>query len=89
MLFRAEYRAGFKNPVKNPYHHLLIKLRALFQNRRLMKIGQFENIRSPFSASGAQLGGMDLCKSLAVQKIPKAPDNSFLDPETGQLTDIS
>ena len=42
MLFRPKYRSRLKHPVKDAYHGLLIKLRALGQLRLFAEIFKFE-----------------------------------------------
>ena len=48
VLFRTEYRSCLKYPVEHTYHHLLVELWTLLQNRRPMKIFQLEQIRPAF-----------------------------------------
>ena len=89
VLFRTEHRRCFKYPVKYPYHHLFIKLWALFQNCRTVKIIQLENIGSALGSLGTDFGSMDFRKALGCQEITEASYNSFLDAELGAFPDIS
>ena len=71
VLFRTEHRRRLKYPVKHAYHHLLIKLRTLLQDRRPVEVIEAEQVGAALCAPGADLRRMDLCKTLAVQIIPE------------------
>ena len=89
MLFRPENRSCFKHPVENANHHLFVKLRALCQHRRMMKIVQTENVRSALCSAGSDLRRMDFRKVLAVQEIPERTGDGLLDPEFCPLPQVS
>ena len=89
MLLCAEYRSGLKYTVKNAYHHLFIKLRALCQNSRFMKIAQLEQVCTALCTSGSDLRCVDLGKSLFIEIITKCPHQSFLDLEFCTLLHIT
>ena len=81
MFFRTEHRTDLKYPFKDAYHHLLIKLRTLGKESILLKILQMKNIGTPFSAFGYDLGRMDFCKMLFLQKMADPVCQGFLNFE--------
>ena len=89
MLFCTEYRSSFKYTVKNSHHHLLIKLRALLEDRRSVEIFQPEEVCSSLRTFRTDLRSMDLCKSFLIKEIPEPSYDSFLNPEFCTLSDIS
>lgn len=89
MLFCTEYRSSFKYTVKNSHHHLLIKLRALLEDRRSVEIFQPEEVCSSLRTFRTNLRSMDLCKSFLIKEIPEPSYDSFLNPEFCTLSDIS
>ena len=89
MLLRPEHRRCLKHPVIDPHHGLLVKLGALPQLRLLAEIVQLEHIGSALRPPRHDLGGVDLCKSLAEQILPKAPDDALLNLEFRPLADIA
>ena len=88
MLLRPEYGGSLKDPVVYPYHGLLVKLRALAQLRLLSKVVQLKHIGAALRSSGHNFRGVDFRKALAVEIIPKAPDNPFLNLEFGPFSHI-
>ena len=89
VLFCPEHRPRLKHPVKDAYHHLLVKLRALCQHCRMMKIVQPEKVRAAFRPFRSDLRRMNLRKSLTVKEIPEPSYDSFLDSEFCSLPDIA
>ncbi len=85
MLLRTEYRCHFKYTVKYPYHHLLIKLRALCEHGMAVKIFQTEQIGSALRASGSNFRRVNLRKTAAAQILAKSPRNALLNAELGAL----
>ena len=89
MLLCTEYRAGLKYTVKNTYHHLFIKLRALCQNCRFMEITQLEQVCTTLCTSGSDLRCVDLGEPLLIEVITKCPHQSLLDLEFCTLLHIT
>ena len=89
MLLSTEHRRRFKYPVKHTNHHLFIKLRALLQDRRSVKILQFEEVCTALCTFGPKLRCVDLRKSLLIEEIAETADQTFLDLEFRTFSDIS
>ena len=89
VLLGPEHRPGLKYPVEYSYHHLLVKLRALGQHRRMMEIFKAEQVRSSLRALGADLRRVDLGKALRIKKFPEPSHDSLLDAEFCPLPDVS
>ena len=66
VLFRPEHRRCLEDAVKYAYHHLLVKLRALSQYRRLVEIVELKNIGTALCSLCPYFRGMDLRKLPAV-----------------------
>ena len=78
VLLRAEYRSGFKYPVKYTDHHLFIELWALLQNCRSVEIIQPEQVRTSLCSFCSDLRSMNFGKPLFIQKFAETSYDSFL-----------
>ena len=85
----TEYRAGLKYAVKNTYHHLFVKLRALCQDGRFVEVAQLEQVCTTLCASGSDLRCVDLGKSFFVEIITECTHQSFLDLEFCTLLHVT
>src|SRR5882724_38894 len=65
--FRPVNWPHLKNPLKDSYHHLLIKLWRLRQGRYFAKIIGLKDLGPAFRRSSQQLGRVDLGKSLVLK----------------------
>ena len=89
VLFCSENRCSLKYSVKDTYHHLLVKLRALLQNSRSVEIFKLEEVGSSLGGLCTKLWRMNLCKSIIIKKIPKAPCDTLLYAERSTLSWVS
>ena len=85
VLFRTKYRSCLKYPVEHTYHHLLVELWTLLQNRRPVEIFQLKQIGSSLGTLGSKFGRVNLCKSLSIQKIPEPSCDSLLNTKNSSL----
>ena len=89
VFFCTEHRSCLKYTVKHANQHLFVKLRALLQDRRSVEIFQFKEVRTALCAFCSELRCVDFRKSLFIQEIAEAADQTFLDLEFCTFSDIS
>src|SRR5579883_1097988 len=66
-----EHGSDLKNALKNANHDLLIKLRALSQVGRSVKVVQFEHVRPALGGRCDDLGSLDLGKATGRERAAK------------------
>ena len=89
MFLGTEYRSGLKHAIKNTYHHLFVKLRALCKDSRFVEIAEFEKVCTTLGSSCPDLRCMDFSKSLFVEEITESTCQRFLNLEFGALLHIT
>ena len=85
VLFCSENRCSLKDPVKDTYHHLLVKLRALRQICLFAEIRQREDISSALGSRRYELRCVDFGEVLSIQKFAERLTDLCLDLENRAL----
>lgn len=85
VLFCSENRCSLKYPVKDTYHHLLVKLRALRQICLFAEIRQREDISSALGSRRYELRCVDFGEVLSIQKFAERLTDLCLDLENRAL----
>mmetsp|Transcript_16109 Transcript_16109/g.40392 ORF Transcript_16109/g.40392 Transcript_16109/m.40392 type:complete len:599 (+) Transcript_16109:180-1976(+) len=83
-ILRPEDGTNLKDPAKvGRDGHLLVQLRALRQAARLPHVLQLEHRRAALAGAALQLGGVDLHKALAQQRLAEQQPGGALKAEDG------
>src|SRR5437764_1199442 len=80
---RAKGRANLEDTLKDTHHSLLVKLRALRQERWPSKVVQLENVRAALSSCRHDLWRLDLGKSALNQCTAKTSHHPGSQPQHG------
>ena len=89
VLLRPKHRPHLINPLKDPHHHLLVKLGTLGQISLSAEIVQRKDIGPSLCSRFHDLGRMYLGKMLFLQKAAESLTKPFLDFKDGPLLFIA